>query len=1066
MREFCYEKVRDPEYFQENRLPAHSDHVCYASRQERERGYSTFRHSLNGLWKFSYAPSWAGALKDFESPDVDCRGWADIRVPAHIQMEGYDTPQYVNVQYPWDGREEIRPGEIPERFNPVASYVKYFTLPREMQGKPLYISFQGVESGMALYLNGFFVGYSEDTFTPSEFELTPYVREGENKLAVRVFKWTSSSWCEDQDFFRFSGIFREVYLYTCPETHIWDVKVRTLLEESLEQACLSVVLKAQGEGSARLVLSREGQEAARLECALGKETELRMPVEKPLLWSAETPWLYDLDIEVKTPSGETAEVIRQRVGFRRFEIKNSLMLLNGKRIVFRGVNRHEFSSRSGRAVSREELWQDLVTMKQNNINAIRTSHYPNSSALYGLCDELGLYLIDETNLESHGNWGAAAWGGAPLSTVVPGDNPKWRGMVLDRANSMYQRDKNHPSILLWSCGNESFGGRNIYEMSEFFRSKDDRPVHYEGIFHDRRYPDTSDVESQMYTPAEGIRQFLKEHRDKPFICCEYSHAMGNSCGAMHKYTDLTEEEPLYQGGFIWDYIDQSLERRNRFGESYQAYGGDFGDRPNDGNFSGNGIVYGGRTPSPKMQEVKYNYQSIRVEVREDSVKVTNRNLFVNTDQFACEALLEKEGRLLRRESMQTAAAPGESAVYPLPFAVPGEPGEYAVTVSFRLREAQPWAPAGHETAFGQAVFRRTGTKGQCALGQIALGQAALGQAALGQAALGQAALGQNALGQIALGQFSRGAGLPVSSLPVGDWPEGSLPLPVGSPQIIRGDSNLGVRGDGFEILFSYGSGPVSYRFGGKELLEAVPRPNFWRAPTDNDRGNGMPARCGQWKLASLYQTTQGVKGKNPLVEEGEGWVRITYTYRLGTFPESFCRAAYQVWGDGTVEATLRCQAQPAFGEMPEFGLLFQMSADYDRLEWYGDGPQETYSDRRRGAKLGLYRNLVRENMAAYLKPQECGNKTGVRWAKVTDSRGRGMLFAGEEMSFSALPYTPHELEAAAHSYELPPVHHTIVRCQLAQMGVGGDDSWGARTHPEYLLPDQGELEFRFSFRGI
>ena len=620
MGAFDYQKVKDPRYFQEGRMEAHSDHPYYASAEDAEEKVCVFTESLNGLWKFHYARNYNSAIQGFETEEYNCRNWEDIRVPAHIQMEGYDVPQYANTQYPWEGHEEIQPGEIPENFNPVASYVKYFEVPEHMKGRRLFISFQGAESGLVLWLNGHFVGYSEDTFTPSEFELTEYVKEGENKLAAQVFKWTSSSWCEDQDFYRFSGIYRDVYLYTVPDVHIRDLRIRAIPDETLTRGTLEIRTEAWGQGKALVCLSKDGR-TFEGEYDLDKGG-LTMEIENPAMWSAEEPQLYDLTIQIYDQDGNLQEYIPERVGFRRFEIKDHVMTLNGKRIVFKGVNRHEFSSVSGRHVSEEELIKDLKTMKQNNINAIRTCHYPDASPLYRLCDEYGLYLIDETNLESHGSWDTVEETG-DISGVVPCDRPEWLDMMLDRANSMYQRDKNHPAVLIWSCGNESFGGKDIFEMSQFFRREDPtRLVHYEGVFHDRRYNDTSDIESQMYTSVENIKKFLEKDRSKPFICCEYTHAMGNSCGAMYKYTDLTDTEPLYQGGFIWDYIDQTLYKKDRYGKEFQAYGGDFGERPTDYEFSANGIAHGGeRNPSPKMQEVKFNYQNITVQVGSASVPV-------------------------------------------------------------------------------------------------------------------------------------------------------------------------------------------------------------------------------------------------------------------------------------------------------------------------------------------------------------------------------------------------------------------------------------------------------------
>ena len=1014
MKAFDYSLVKDPQYFKDGRMDAHSDHTYYRDGEEAQEKETSFRYDLNGIWKFHYARNYGSAISGFEKEEYCCRDWDDIRVPAHIQMEGYDAPQYANVQYPWEGHEDIHPGEIPEHFNPVASYVKYFEVPEEMQGKRLFISFQGAESGIALWLNGHFVGYSEDSFTPSEFELTEYVKEGENKLAAQVFKWTASSWCEDQDFFRFSGIYRDVYLYTVPEVHVYDLQIRAIPDETLSAAALEIRTNTWGKGTVKITLSKDGETVIEDKKALDGEEIYSWKVENPVLWSAEDPQLYDLTLEVYNETGELQEVIPQKVGFRRFEMKDGIMILNGKRIVFKGVNRHEFSSVSGRHVSEEELRKDLKIMKQNNINAIRTCHYPDASLIYQLCDEYGIYMIDETNLESHGSWDVAEFT-KDYTYVVPHDKPEWLDMMLDRANSMYQRDKNHAAILIWSCGNESFGGKDIFEMSQFFHKADPtRLVHYEGLCHDRRYNDTSDMESQMYPSVEAIKEFLAKDDSKPFICCEYTHAMGNSCGAMHKYTDLTDAEPKYQGGFIWDYIDQSIYKKDRYGKEFQAYGGDFGERPTDYNFSGNGIAYGGnRDASPKMQEVKFNYQNITAEVSADSVKVINKNLFVNTDIFDCKVTVAKNGKVIHKASLATAVAPLSEETYVLPLAKEEKPGEYAVTVSFHLKEEKVWAEAGHEVAFGQYVYKVEEPKKAC--------------------------------------------------------PEGV--------KVIRSTHNIGVRGAHFEVLFSVlNGGLVSYKYAGKEMIEAIPKPNFWRAPTDNDCGNLMGMRYGQWKLASMYLShkdfRQGPYGpaNMPEVEVNEKSVKVAYTYIMPTTPTSECKLSYEVFGDGRVKTTLIYDPLKELGDMPEFGVIFKFNADYDRVEWYGLGEAETYSDRKKGAKLGIYANKVADNIARYMVPQECGAKEEVRWAKVTDRKGRGMLFEMDKnngpMMFSALPYTPHEMENAMHPYELPEVHYTVVRVAKDQMGVGGDDSWGARTHEEYLLKTDKKMEFSFVFKGL
>lgn len=1027
MSNFDSNIIKNPEIFEQNRLAAHSDHVCYKNELEKIKGKSSLRYDMNGLWKFAYAKNQSLAPCGFEAADYDCKGWDEIRVPAHIQMEGYDVPIYTNTTYPWEADESIKPGEVPEIFNPVASYVKYFTIPENMKNKRVCISFQGVESGFALWLNGHYVGYSEDTFDPSDFELTDYIVEGENKLAVRVWKWTSSSWCEDQDFYRFSGIFRDVFLYAVPCAHVKDLSVVPTLNDTFDEGTLSVSIKADGDGIASVKLYELGdlsvEKYDRAKLLLEEfDIELRNKeicegscnVKNPLLWSAEKPNLYEVKIIVKDTHGNETEFISQLAGFRRFEMVDGLMKLNGKRIVFKGVNRHEFSSITGRVPNRDEVIKDIVTMKKNNINAIRTSHYPDDSMLYKLCDIYGIYMIAENNLESHGTWEAYNKGYVDLDFVVPKDKPQWREMMLDRANSCYQRDKNHPAILIWSCGNESFGGKTIYEMSQLFRQLDKhRLVHYEGVFSDRSYNDTSDMESQMYTPAAGIEKFLAEHPKKPFICCEYTHAMGNSCGAMHKYTELSDREPRYQGGFIWDYIDQSIYKKDRYGKWFLTYGGDFGDRPTDGDFSGNGICYGGeREASPKMQEVKFNYQNISVDFDSDYIfTVTNKNLFVNTSVFDAFAILLADGEEVYRTKLQISVPPMDRASYEVPVTLKNSmidvEKEYCIVVSFVLKENTIWEKAGYEIAFGQHMIKKPVSEYSCDK----------------------------------------------------------------SVELVVGNGNILVRGENFKALFSrMNLGMVSYVYGGVEMLpNTIPLPNFWRTPTNNDSGNMMPQRYAQWKIASMYVTTrqdQRFADTSPRVEKNDNNIAITYTYFMPTTPQSSCEVTYRVFGDGTIETTLSYDPVKELGDMPEFGMMFKLDADYDTVKWYGLGPQETYADRQHGGKFGVYENKVADNIAEYLVPQESGNKCSVRYAKVMDKKGRGMLFFGDELSFSALPYTPHELENAAHHFELPPVHYTVVRVAKKQMGVGGDDSWGSHTHPEYLLDASEKMEFTFCFRGI
>ena len=1009
---FDENRLKDPDFFRENRLDAHSDHAVEPA----------YRLCLNGLWKFAHAVNPSQVIPGFEQPEMDCHAWGDIHVPAHIQLEGWGTPQYCNSEYPWDGLADIRPGELPENFNPVACYVKYFRLPEDMKGKRVFISFQGVESCVALWLNGTYIGFSSDSFTPHEFELTEALRDGENKLACRVYRWCSGSWLEDQDFLRFSGIFRDVYLYAVSSVHVWDLKIVAEPDETFTNGILRWQAKTETPAGTRLaVCLKDGEEVlaeGRGEVSGKMESEGSLTADRIRLWSAEDPYLYELRLTLTAPDG-TEETAVQKVGFRKIEIRDSIIRVNGVRVVFKGVNRHDFCGETGRAVTEEKVRRDLLTMKRNNINAIRTSHYPNASMLYRLCDELGLYIIDENNMESHGMWDMLWQGYIKIDQMFPGAQKAWEPMLLDRVRSVTERDRNHPSVIIWSCGNESLTGPVILAMSrEFKRLDPTRPVHYEGDhqvdFFDPalRLREITDIETEMYTPAHRVREYLKEHREKPFILCEYTHSMGNSNGAMHKYTELAYEEELYQGGFIWDFIDQGLVMRDRFGKETLTYGGDWDDRPTDGIFCGNGIVFADGRETPKLQEVKYNYQDIVVKPDAEKMEVINRHMFTSTAAFRCVAVLARDGKEIARREIETNVAPLASAVYPLPFGKQAEPGEYTVTVSFRLREDTPWAPEGFEIAFGQGVWTVEKKEHTC----------------------------QHLSGELFF---------------------------MNSPW------NITVRGDHFSIQFSRLTGALtSYRWGETEYLKAPLLPNFWRAPTNNDYGNRMPQRYAQWKIASQYCTAgfdPETSKKNAAVrpqQEADGSVTFIMTYDLPTKPAASCAVTYRIRPCGRVDVRLDYDPVKELGEMPEFGMITKLSADCDRVRFYGLGPQENYIDRREGARLGIWDYRAEENLTPYLLPQECGNRTGVRWAEITDAKGQGLKLWLNGGEFSALPWTPHEIENAAHGYELPPVNYTVLKLSTRQMGIAGDDSWGSRTHPEYLLDASKPLRFEFSFKGI
>ena len=604
--------LEDPTVFRVNRLDAHSDHVTYLDIQELAAGKTSLRQSLDGLWRFRWSENPDSRPADFWKPDFDDSDFDTIQVPGHMETQGYDRIQYINKLYDWDGHAELRPPHIDWRHNPVGSYVTYFDLEETLLEHPVYISFQGVEQAMYVWLNGHFVGYSEDSFTPSEFDLSPYIHPTGNRLCVEVYKRSSAAWLEDQDFFSFSGIFRSVYLYAKTKCYVEDLWLNAGLAPDNQTGTLQLRLKFAKTAVPKVHLFLgHPKDGEIFDCDLPLEEADGFYRSRKLVlpgirkWDHDTPELYRAILAM-----EDGSCTSYSIGFRRFELKDKLLLLNGERLVLNGVNRHEWSPTGGRCITQKDMDAAMEMFHANNINAVRTCHYPNRTEWYELCDKNGIYMMDETNMETHGSWQKDALGGTGVepSWNVPGSRPEWRDCVLDRANSMFQRDKNHVSVLFWSCGNESFGGQDILDMANFFRAQDpSRVVHYEGCYWCKEWGDCSDVESRMYATPTEVREYLENDPQKPFLLCEYMHNMGNSLGGMESYIRLGEEFPMYQGGFIWDYMDQALWQKNALGSESLGYGGDFEERQSDYGFSGNGIVTADGREKPCMQEVRYWY---------------------------------------------------------------------------------------------------------------------------------------------------------------------------------------------------------------------------------------------------------------------------------------------------------------------------------------------------------------------------------------------------------------------------------------------------------------------------
>jgi len=790
--------LSDPTIFSVNEQPVNSDHEFFASRKELDENWSSLVRSLDGKWKAHFAMNPAGAPDALLTGSIMDGSLREISVPCEFQLINpeWDPPHYVNTQYPWDGHEDLKAPEVSEEYNPTVTCVKTFHLSLKDLQNRIILHLGGVEAAVLVYLNGHEVGYAEDSFTSHSFNISKYARVGENRLVLRVFKRCTGSWIEDQDFWRFSGIHRSVELHFWPETHLLDLRVRTPLTDNYTVAHLDVLLTILGRaGQARITLSEKDGTVIYEETkpAGGQEqVQFESIIPGVKLWNGEEPNLYQLAVTLTNEAGRVTEVSRTMVGFRQFEMIDKIMCLNGKRIVFHGVNRHEFDCDTGRVMSRELILRDLRDMKSMNINAIRTCHYPNTTEFYRLCDEVGMYVIDETNIESHGSW-------APMHDwVVPGDKPEWHDMTVNRGRSMLQRDKNHPCILLWSCGNESWGGCNLFDLSEYFRKADPtRLVHYEGCVHDKRYLHTSDMLSHMYMKAADIEKYLKSDPDRPFINCEYTHAMGNSCGGMNEYTALEDKYPMYQGGFIWDYVDQALRVKGPNGEERLAYGGDFGDKPTDWQFNTNGIILGDRTLTPKCQEVRYQFRDVFLKVGKTGVTVWNRKLFAPLVGYAirwtveCDMKPVKAGEIILPE-----IAAGESKHINLPYGKLPMEGQIVLTCFLVLAEDKGLLPAGTILSHGQTVY---GEKAD-------------------------------------------------------DRPEAP------AAKVIVGDNNIGIRGNSLGALLEKRGGIISFRDKvGKECILRAPQLSLFRAQTDNDRGNQTAIRQGIYHMISRYSWQQEVK---------------------------------------------------------------------------------------------------------------------------------------------------------------------------------------------------------------
>ena len=985
--------------------------VPFASSSEVDadnKWSSSLLQSLNGDWLFHYSENPSERPYYFFKNDFDTRNWATIKVPANFELEGFTYPIYTNVQYP----HEKTPPEIQDHYNPVGSYKRTFSIPENWKDKKVVLHFGAVSSAMYVWVNEQKVGYSEDSKTPAEFDITKYLKPGDNTLAVEVFKWSDGSYLEDQDFWRLGGITRDVFLMAREKQHIRDFRVTAGLADdySTGQFHLSAEIVNVSEETpvsieARLLDGENLIERFSAESDNGA-VSFSSEYDNVKRWSAEIPNLYELVITLKDAQGKVLEVIRQDVGFRRVEIEGNTLLVNGKYIYLKGVNLHEHHDVNGHVMDEATMLKDIQTMKEHNINAVRTSHYPQPERWYELCNRYGLYLIDEANVESHG----MGYGAESLAK-----DSAWMASHLYRTRNMFERDKNQPSIIIWSLGNEAGNGVNFDATYDYLKAQDDtRPVQYEQAHGGRN----TDIYCPMYARIEQMERYAKEDGSKPLIQCEYAHAMGNSVGNLQDYWDVIESYEVMQGGFIWDWVDQGLLTQNENGGEYWAYGGDFGPDtvPSDGNFCLNGLVDPDRQPQPALEEVKKVYQYIKfhpVNLKRGIIEIENKYDFLNTEDFNFEWIIEGNGASVATGTFAgIALKPDEKVSVSAEMDFEPVAGtEYFLTVKAVLKEAAGLVPA--HTLLAAEQF------------------------------------------ELPLVVPEKADEAELSSL------KQDLSIDV-----------LSVSGTDFSVKFDMKKGQMtSYQYAGKELLKKGPEPGFWRAPTDNDFGNDMPVRARMWRKAGEERELTNADVK----DAGAGSVLVSFEFALKDGEDSQIgtyRSTYLVKGDAHIEVDNSFKmAEGDLPEIPRMGMTLYMPREFDQMQWFGRGPHESYQDRKTSAFVSLYQGSVADQYWPYLRPQENGNKTDVRWMSITNEAGQGLKFSGKQLlEVSAHHNVMEDFESPRrtdgrweegeerpvqrHTDDVQPRDLTSVDIDLKQMGVGGDDSWGAWTHDQYRLTEK------------
>lgn len=997
-----------------NREPIHAHFVPYASERAALQKDATLerRESLNGTWKFHFAKNPASRPATFYEEGFDVSGWKDIEVPGSWELQGFDAPIYTDTRYPFPAN----PPYVPQDYNPVGSYVTTFTVPEHFKGKDVLLHFGGVESAYYCWVNGRFVGYSEDSRLPSEYLINQYLKAGENKLAVEVYRYSDGSYLEGQDYWKYSGIERNVMLIARPKSRIKDFEIKADLDDRYRDGLLDIRFtmdsRSLAKGTSVRLKVLDGQKelaSGRLTVRNATDTVLSFVEKFPEVkrWTAETPDLYTLVVNTVDRSGKVTESFTQRFGFRKVEMKNGMLLVNGTPVLIKGVNRHEHDMHRGRSISVESMVEDIRLMKQFNINAVRCCHYPNYEEWYELCNEYGIYLVDEANIESHG------MEAHPDGTLANMDG--WEIPFMERMERMVERDKNVTAIITWSLGNESGYGKHFETIYHWAKQRDaSRPVQYEG----GGVKGLSDIYCPMYGRIWLLRQWANQRQERPLILCEYAHAMGNSVGNLGDYWELIYKYDNLQGGFIWDWVDQTFAIKDPKGKDVWAYGGDMGfvGIVNDSNFCANGLVAADRSLHPHIYEVKKVYQYMHFEgvpFSPNQVKVTNRHDFLSSDVYDYTWKIKADGRILYEGQLDVPViAPHASAVVTLPLpAIEAKPGtEYFLHLSACTKEASPLVPKGHLSASEQW--------------------------------------------QLPCHPFKES----VKEIPNRPFKESTRVDETPDGYTVAASSSI--------LTFSRKTGEItSLKVKGKEYLQAGLRPNFWRPLTDNDVANGMLKRCGTWKQAGNELQLVGMSADRS-GDGGAVTIRASYTMPE---QESACSVTYVVYPDGIVRTTLNfTPGGKALPEMPRFGMRMVLAGEYDRMTWFGRGPHENYCDRKSSADIDLYKATVWEQYHPYVRAQETANKTDVRWVALQNASGEGLLIrsAREPLEVSAwnfpiedLYYIP-SMTKHVHGGSIEKKDMVWLNIAGCQMGVGGDNTWGAQTHPEYTItPTAREYSF-------